>query len=446
MDDLLASIRRIMADEAAEDEPHPVRAPRTNVRPARAAPFGLEERLERMVHTALDPRLAPARDALRGSPTGDEPEPAPVMAPEVVVEDGINAIPAPHRVPVAKPSTADGMETIIPMRGPHPRVEDRAERTADRWGPAVQAEPELDALDYGDAFVAEASHQDAPAPRQTALCEPDLEKRNADETVEEGPTAEPEQAARLQEDWSELQVDDEDWEAWDETEFDPPSTDKARPTPQVIVEERAEAGDDPPLLQSISETGADDWTPRDGEIAQAFAMDGDLPPADHVPKPLAALKTRIETRAKELAAQKVNLENKRQRSKIAQTPTRDVSPTPELAGTLGPSSTSAPASAFAALAAKTSAKGGERSRFADPPRSENHRYQAAAQSASVSPGSIGAMDRLARSALPSNQRTFEDVICDLVRPMLSDWIDKNLPGIVEREVRHEVEKVFNRKR
>jgi cell pole-organizing protein PopZ len=52
---------------------------------------------------------------------------------------------------------------------------------------------------------------------------------------------------------------------------------------------------------------------------------------------------------------------------------------------------------------------------------------------------------LASSLLvPANGRTLEDVIKELMRPMLRDWLDQNLPGIVENEVRAEVERIARR--
>jgi cell pole-organizing protein PopZ len=53
----------------------------------------------------------------------------------------------------------------------------------------------------------------------------------------------------------------------------------------------------------------------------------------------------------------------------------------------------------------------------------------------------GAFHALAGSILAGSQRTLDDIVKDMLRPMLKDWLDDNLPGIVERLVRAEIERV-----
>ncbi|MDI4662852.1 DUF2497 domain-containing protein [Xanthobacter autotrophicus] len=48
--------------------------------------------------------------------------------------------------------------------------------------------------------------------------------------------------------------------------------------------------------------------------------------------------------------------------------------------------------------------------------------------------------------LPQKQRTIEDLVKEILRPMLKDWLDQNLPDIVERLVRAEIERVARRPR
>lgn len=48
--------------------------------------------------------------------------------------------------------------------------------------------------------------------------------------------------------------------------------------------------------------------------------------------------------------------------------------------------------------------------------------------------------------LPQKQRTIEDLVKEILRPMLKDWLDQNLPAIVERLVRAEIERVARRPR
>lgn len=39
------------------------------------------------------------------------------------------------------------------------------------------------------------------------------------------------------------------------------------------------------------------------------------------------------------------------------------------------------------------------------------------------------------------RRSFDDIAADILRPMLQDWLDSNLPDLVERLVREEIERV-----
>jgi len=43
--------------------------------------------------------------------------------------------------------------------------------------------------------------------------------------------------------------------------------------------------------------------------------------------------------------------------------------------------------------------------------------------------------------LGNNARTLEDLVKEMLRPMLKTWLDDNLPGMVERIVRAEIERV-----
>jgi hypothetical protein len=43
--------------------------------------------------------------------------------------------------------------------------------------------------------------------------------------------------------------------------------------------------------------------------------------------------------------------------------------------------------------------------------------------------------------LSDNARTLEDIVKEMMRPMLREWLEENLPGLVERIVRAEIERV-----
>ncbi|MEZ5892078.1 MAG: DUF2497 domain-containing protein [Parvularculaceae bacterium] len=43
-------------------------------------------------------------------------------------------------------------------------------------------------------------------------------------------------------------------------------------------------------------------------------------------------------------------------------------------------------------------------------------------------------------------RTLEDIVTEMLRPMVKDWLDQNLPAIVEEKVEEEVQRVARRRR
>ena len=53
----------------------------------------------------------------------------------------------------------------------------------------------------------------------------------------------------------------------------------------------------------------------------------------------------------------------------------------------------------------------------------------------------GLFGSLAHTVLSQNARTIDDVVKDMLRPMLKSWLDDNLPTIVEQLVRAEIERV-----
>uniref|UniRef100_A0A9E7ZMV4 DUF2497 domain-containing protein n=1 Tax=Bosea sp. NBC_00436 TaxID=2969620 RepID=A0A9E7ZMV4_9HYPH len=52
-----------------------------------------------------------------------------------------------------------------------------------------------------------------------------------------------------------------------------------------------------------------------------------------------------------------------------------------------------------------------------------------------------AFGQLASTVLSNNARTLEDLVKDMLKPMLKTWLDDNLPTMVERLVRAEIERV-----
>jgi cell pole-organizing protein PopZ len=74
-----------------------------------------------------------------------------------------------------------------------------------------------------------------------------------------------------------------------------------------------------------------------------------------------------------------------------------------------------------------------------PPRLDDHqeRLLSTATTAAVD----SAFNALAQTVLSQNARTLEDLVKEMLRPMLKSWLDDNLPGMVERMVRAEIERV-----
>jgi cell pole-organizing protein PopZ len=70
---------------------------------------------------------------------------------------------------------------------------------------------------------------------------------------------------------------------------------------------------------------------------------------------------------------------------------------------------------------------------------------AAPDSALISSATVSAVDSafnsLAYTVLGQNARTLEDLVKEMLRPMLKGWLDDNLPNMVERIVRTEIERV-----
>jgi hypothetical protein len=52
-----------------------------------------------------------------------------------------------------------------------------------------------------------------------------------------------------------------------------------------------------------------------------------------------------------------------------------------------------------------------------------------------------AFNTLAHTVLVQNARTLEDLVREMLRPLLKSWLDDNLPGMVERIVKAEIERV-----
>lgn len=75
----------------------------------------------------------------------------------------------------------------------------------------------------------------------------------------------------------------------------------------------------------------------------------------------------------------------------------------------------------------------------------SHDFDSAQNRSLISQAASAAVDsafnELAQTVFTQSSHTIEDVVRDMLRPMLKSWLDDNLPGLVERLVRAEIERV-----
>jgi cell pole-organizing protein PopZ len=67
--------------------------------------------------------------------------------------------------------------------------------------------------------------------------------------------------------------------------------------------------------------------------------------------------------------------------------------------------------------------------------------QRSLMSSATSAAVDSAFNSLAHTVLVQNARTLEDLVKEMLQPLLKSWLDDNLPGLVERLVKAEIERV-----
>jgi cell pole-organizing protein PopZ len=83
----------------------------------------------------------------------------------------------------------------------------------------------------------------------------------------------------------------------------------------------------------------------------------------------------------------------------------------------------------------------------EPPRLQFQvRERGPLMSAATSAAVDSAFNSLAHTVLVQNARTLEDLVKEMLQPLLKTWLDDNLPGLVERLVRSEIERVSRGRR
>jgi len=82
-----------------------------------------------------------------------------------------------------------------------------------------------------------------------------------------------------------------------------------------------------------------------------------------------------------------------------------------------------------------------RSHFSHEPARRDEEERGRLLSSATSAAVDSAFNSLAQTVLIQNARTLEDLVREMLRPMLKSWLDDNLPSMVERLVRTEIERV-----
>ncbi len=66
------------------------------------------------------------------------------------------------------------------------------------------------------------------------------------------------------------------------------------------------------------------------------------------------------------------------------------------------------------------------------------------QAAAATRGSLDALARMMVKPDPASDGTLEGLVREMLRPMLREWLDANLPGMVEGMVTREIAKITGR--
>jgi len=187
----------------------------------------------------------------------------------------------------------------------------------------------------------------------------------------------------------------------------------------------------------------------------------DIPPSAIAPKPAAAAKPAAPPPAPEPAVSNNQDDIDAMLASLdAATPEADIRPaqaepeadvfelTDEMA--LSEPAPAAPAASFRQIdpqddlefSESAAAKALHRQPAYEPPPFEN---APAPQQQILSHSTVSAVESafnsLANTVLSNNARTLEDLVKEMLRPMLKSWLDDNLPGLVERIVKAEIERV-----
>lgn len=114
------------------------------------------------------------------------------------------------------------------------------------------------------------------------------------------------------------------------------------------------------------------------------------------------------------------------------TPTPTPTPTPIASPTPAPAPTPEPAPVGAALTPTPAPA---------PAPTLDEPSVVSAATVQATRGALGALSKLIVKPEPDSDGTLEGLVREMLRPMLSDWLDQNLPHLVEQMVAREIAKI-----
>lgn len=185
------------------------------------------------------------------------------------------------------------------------------------------------------------------------------------------------------------------------------------------------------ILASIKRVIKEGEAPAPRRAPPPVARDEDEPTRDQIlelNEPLAAPEPVAPPPASFAPPRAAEAFEERVAPPVAPTPT----PTPSLAPAPGPSPEPAP---VASAPAPTPAP----PPLAAPALDEPPVVSAATVQATR--GALGALSKLIVKPEPDSDGTLEGLVREMLRPMLSDWLDQNLPHLVEQMVAREIAKI-----
>jgi hypothetical protein len=190
--------------------------------------------------------------------------------------------------------------------------------------------------------------------------------------------------------------------------------------------EAGDADDEPPLAMS-----PDNLNRQPGLAASASGWDATAPRRE-VARPASVAPTNV-------GKQAVRGESGRTAPASGEAVARPKAALPELRPTLQETAAPKPAGLAPGPQAELQAPGAMSAKPSPGPAAE------AAGRSIVSPTTIrqvsAAFDDLNHAVETETRRSFDEIAEDVLRPMLQEWLDDNLPRLVERLVREEIQRV-----